>query len=85
MAQYQGDAPYATVAAWVVRDGDQYAREMVESVVERATMRELMEAHSETTIKLCSPLNDEMRERWEEALKAVCEEIGERFDRLSVK
>jgi hypothetical protein len=34
MALYQVDAPYATVAAWVIRDGDQYATEMVESVAE---------------------------------------------------
>lgn len=85
MALYQVDAPYATVAAWVIRDGDQYTTEMVESVVERLTMRQLMEAHSEATIKLSSTLNDEMRGRWEEALKAVCEEIGDRFDRLNAQ
>lgn len=77
-----GDS-YKNIAEWVERDGCTYATEPVECVVARLTMKELMETHSAATIKLCGPIPDTERVLWQEALEAVCKEIGDRFNRLT--
>jgi hypothetical protein len=76
-----------TIKEWIEADGyfaavDREVEPMA-TVVGRLTMADLMAAHSEATIALCGPLRDEARERWQEALKAVCEAIGDRFDMLA--
>lgn len=76
-----------TLKDWVDADGyfmavDQEV-EPLAIVTARLTMAELMAAHSEATIALCGPLRDKARERWQEALSAVCKAIGDRFDMLA--
>lgn len=77
--------PYTSMLEWIERDGNKYAAEPAESVAHRLPMADLMRAHSTATIRLCGPLHNNERELWEEALEAVCQEIGKRFEGLTAR
>jgi hypothetical protein len=69
---------YAGLNEWVE---DKYPHESATAVAKRYSMADLMREHSVITRWLCAPLSDDVRARWLDALDAVCEEIGARFDK----
>lgn len=73
--------PCATMAEWVdSHDHPVFVQESAEYVAERFAGAALFRAHAAATIKLCCPLRNHERERWDEALAAVCDELGKRLD-----
>lgn len=64
-----------TMSGWV-----QYGALGAALTAEQMSTADLFREHAECVRMLCTPVMGDLRERWEDALDAVCEELGKRVD-----
>lgn len=80
---YKSEKISDSIAEWVItyhNRPDGYMPHGVGLVAERMSTADLFRAHAECIRYLAGPLRDAERERWAEALDAVCETLGKRVD-----